>query len=452
MAGAAATAGACDDPARPFPPRTGGGVAVESDPPGGLILVDGTSTDVRTPATLTDVVEGVREIRIVLDTLGLEYFFARTVRVQADRQARVAGPLTLRCADPQCASGAAIFHSPGRARFAVNAGGPLFFYAGQDQGIVWPEETANTYAAAGVPIIGGRVDSEPLALGIYNYARPLEAWAGRPAPRTEETDSGTVVHQTAWIHPAGTAEPALRGIAVDEEIFVPDDLADVIVVRLTFRNISADSVYRLLDPGAPEEGVTIAEAHLGFAMDADIGAFSEADDDLVGYDAGRSLVFAYDSDFSVNGFSGGWSTRPGMVGLMLLDGPGSAASLSAWAAAADWLAGSGSVSGYDFLRGRPIGLPDHPHDAIGFAPDSAAADYRMAVTRGPIDLAPGEQATVTVAVLLAAPRAGTFQTGALLPAGDPSDPGRPSAAVAAGLFALADSVRGAQAPATTSGN
>lgn len=436
-------AAACEDPARPVPPASGGNIWVESDPPGGEILVGGEPTGLVTPDTVTDVEVGAHLVEVVLDTAGLIYRLRSPAFVQADTQAVVRGPLTIACTSLDCASDAAVFHSPGNARFVVNGGGPLFFYESGDQGIVWPGQTQNSYAAAGTPLIAARVEERPVALGAYNYGHTLNMWAGRPTQRSQQTDSGFVVRQTAWIAPSrDPSEPTLRGIAVDEEVFVPEGLPNAIIVRVTFRNISTDSVYRLLDAAVPQSGLTLADSYLGFIIDADVGAFTEGNDDLVSYDAGRRLVYTYDGDFSVAGFGGGWSARPALIGLMLLEAPDAASrvALSAWPFTVDWRAGSGSTGGYGIVTGSPTGLEDHPDPRIGFAPDSLQSNYLMSVAGGPVTLEPGEQASALVAVLIAPPVNGAFSTGAELPAGDPADAERDAAAVAQHLFELADSV------------
>jgi hypothetical protein len=66
-----------------------------------------------------------------------------------------------------------------------------------------------------------------------------------------------------------------------------------------------------------------------------------------------------------------------------------------------------------------------------------AADLRMMVTAGPVTLAPGDSAAVTVAVVLAQPAPGTFTSGTVLDPGNPTDDTRALVATAAPLRARA---------------
>lgn len=435
----------CDDPVRPVPDATGATLFVDSDPRGGRILVDGFDTGQRTPALIGQLGGGARGIRVELDTAGLTYSWSTLVVVDPTLQPTVAGPLTIRCSNASCLRSASEFHAAGNLRFAVNAAGPLFVYEGLDLGIVWPASTSNSYSPLGAATMTALVGSQPVALGLRNVGAIPNYWAGRPLPATLGT-SPYHVRVPAWIVPPTSVQTALRGIEVVHEVVVREDLPDVLLIRVTWRNISADSVYRLLDPATPEGGVTYTDAWLGFILDPDIGAFGESDDDLVSYDAARQLVFAYDANFEVGAFSGGWSGRPGLVGLLFLEGPGSLVRLNAWPRSMDFAAGSSDDDGRALLTATQTTPSNHPDARVGYAPDTADDDYIMSVANGPITLAPGESASARFAVLLAAPAAGTFAAGQLQPAGDPLDPDRPLAATAAPLLQLADSVIGAPAP------
>ena len=79
---------------------------------------------------------------------------------------------------------------------------------------------------------------------------------------------------------------------VVQEVTVDDAFPDVLRVRVTWTNISDDSLYRKIDPQSPAGGVTYSDAWLGFILDADVGAFEESDDDLVSYSAAGALSLA----------------------------------------------------------------------------------------------------------------------------------------------------------------
>lgn len=448
LALAAASAG-CEDPARPLAPPDGSFLSVDSEPRGGAITIDGVATGERTPATFASVRSGLRRVDIALDTLGLTYTYSTFVVVDTASEASVMGRLTIRCATRQCVREAAQFHSAGELRFAVNAAGPLFFYDGVDAGIVWPASTPNSYASIGVSTLAGTVQGQGLALGLGNVGNGINYWAGLPAPRTETGP----IHRagvSAWVIPMITAPLTIRGLEIAQEVVVDAGVPDVLVIDVSYRNISADSAYLAMDPSAPPEGVTYADVYLGFILDPDIGSAQESDDDLVSYSPERGLVFAYDGDFAVTGFTGGWSARPGLVGLMVVDGPGPATRLNAWPDSLDFLAGVNEARGYAFLTAGQLTMPDHPDPRVGYAPDATRADYRISAANGPISLAPGEQQKARFAVLLAAPVAGTFESGVVQPAGDPADTSRAIAVTAGGLFELADAI--AQRPAPAAGD
>lgn len=73
---------------------------------------------------------------------------------------------------------------------------------------------------------------------------------------------------------------------------------------------------------------------------------------------------------------------------------------------------------------------------IGYAP-TAPDDYRILASAGPLRLAPGDSATLTVAVVIAEPQPGTFVSGQAVTPGDPLDPNRQILQVAEGLRQLA---------------
>ena len=441
LAIASAAMVACEDPARPVPAGAGGFLVVDSDPRGASIRLDGVERDEVTPGVFVDLTEGPHSVIVALDTAGFEYGYTELVVLPADGTARVSQPLTIRCIVLLCVREAAQFHSAGSLRFVVNGAGPLFLYEGADVGIVWPSTTPNTYVSIGAATFAALLDNQQVALGLRNIGTSLNYWAGRPLPTVTSTVP-YVVSTPAWIAPSVANQTTIRGIEIVHQAVVRPELPDVVLIDVTWRNVSADTLYRLLDPGVPEGGVTYPGAYLGFILDADVGAFGEAGDDLASYSADRSLVFAYDGDMAVAGFTGGWSARPGLVGLLLLEGPGTATRLNAWPAANDFLSGVSEGSGFALLTAQQLFLPDHPDPRIGYAPSTERADYSISVASGPVTLAPGDSIGARFAVLLAAPVDGTFTTGATLPAGDPADPNRALAATAARLFELADSVIG----------
>jgi len=123
------------------------------------------------------------------------------------------------------------------------------------------------------------------------------------------------------------------------------------------------------------------------------------------------------------------------VGVRVLEAPpGMSPILSAWPRSADWLPGTvGESTGWGWLAGQQDEkYPRHPDDRIGYAP-TGPDDYRILTSAGPLRLAPGESATLTVAVVIAEPEPGTFTPGQTIGPGDPLDPNRQILRVAEGL-------------------
>src|SRR5690606_749769 len=142
--------------------------------------------------------------------------------------------------------------------------------------------------------------------------------------------------QTTWVVPPGSFSvfSTVRGLEIEQEVIARPSLDDVLVVRLTYRNITDQPAYRVVDP-QPEEGVTYTGAYIGFALDVDIG---ESADDMVSYAPDLGLVFMYDAQFRETGFQAGWSDRPALVGVRVLEAPsGMPPLLSALPRSAEWL-------------------------------------------------------------------------------------------------------------------
>jgi hypothetical protein len=230
------------------------------EPQEGRILIDGVDSGELTPSVVDELSEGAHNVTIGLDTAGFTYAFADLAVVSPLLpDVRVEGPLTIRCTNAQCLRNASEFHAPGNIRFAVTAAGPLFVYDGVDVGFVWPTSTSNSYSPIGMATMTGLVDGQAVAIGVRNAGNLPNYWAGRPIP-TVDTNDAYHVTVPAWITPpVPTTDAVPRGLEVVQELIIDDELPDVIQIRVTWTNISADSLYRLLDP---ESGVR-ALARLG---------------------------------------------------------------------------------------------------------------------------------------------------------------------------------------------
>jgi hypothetical protein len=112
----------------------------------------------------------------------------------------------------------------------------------------------------------------------------------------------------------------------------------------------------------------------------------------------------------------------------------------------DWTGGANETLGYGILSGEHSFLPDEDGTKIGYTP-GVPGDYRMSVSAGPVTLAPGESAEITVAIVLAPPVAGEFTSNQTVLPGSPTLADRPIRRIAATLFANAQP---AAKPATSS--
>lgn len=418
---------ACREPDRPAGPVISAGLVVDSDPRGGLILLDGESTQRVTPDSFFDLTAERHTLLIRLDTAGLTYAAGGSVQPGADEVTRVLVPLLLNCSEPPCST---TFHTPEDVGFAVSATGPLMYVQGQGSGAVWPLASGNSYVSGAMPVMAGvgAASGDTIALGPYDYAYT----AGRPVP---ELDAGAFrLRQSAWIIPPGEVRqavaPTIRGVEIEEEVLAGGGAPGSVVVRLTFRNVTDNPAYQTVDVHAAG-GITYEDVWLGMAVDADVGS---SEDDLVTYFPDLDLAVTFDRDFRETGFSTDWRDRPGLVGLRMLEHPGgTSVRLNAWPRSADWQAeglraivanrGQPERTGWGWLSATQTVLPDHPSEKIGYAP-SAANDYRMSVAAGPLRLAPGDSATVSVAVVFAEPEPGSFTSGTAVSAGDPTDAAR----------------------------
>lgn len=408
-------------------------VLLTSTPAGAHILIDNQATGLFTPDTVS-LRRGDRSIELRLDSAGYLYDYSIILQVEAsDSVVTVDLPLGMQCLTPggACFQSARRHYEAAGVRFAASAVGSVFHWGGSGSGIFWPASTQNSYASSGMPVFAAVVGGRAVSLGMYDQSMLV----GRPAPRTTIDAAGLLLEQTAWVLPPRSSliDPAtVRGIAIEQEVIGRTALDGVVVMRLTFRNVSDDPMVHMYAPHIPFEAVTYTDAWIGFALDADVG---NANDDWLSYDVDMNMVFAYDADFQAN-FTGSDAGAPGLVGMRVLEAPeGSTVMLNAWTTGLDWNAGrTGEEFGYGMLSGTDVVSPEHPHERIGYMPPGAS-DVRMSVTAGPLTLAPGESAQVLIAVAIAPPVGGTYTSGVTMPPGDPLEPRRPLGEAAANLRA-----------------
>ena len=289
---------------------------------------------------------------------------------------------------------------------------------------------------------------DTLAFGIYN----VNFMAGRPSPQVTQTADRFTLTQSYWVVPTefvrfSPGQPAIRGIEVQEELIGMSAQQDIAFIKLTFTNITNNPSYQTLDPFLPTAGVTYTWVYIGFALDAEVGS---PDDDAVTYDPAQDMVYMYDMDFLDTAFPTEMTGKPGLIGLRIVEAPSGATvkALNAWPRGSDWVAGEPTTekSGWYHFSGTRVRQELLPSDIagqhIGYAPNTAG-DFRMSVAAGPVTLAPGQSASITVAVILAAPVPGTYQSGVAVPPENPTVSGRKIELIAKDLL---DKARGLVAP------
>lgn len=441
-------AAGCQDDGETLAPGENTRVEILSDPSNADIYVDETNSGKKTPATFFDLI-GEHNIVVSVDRGGISYGYRTTIDVRGDSLHRFNGPLVYRCDrnNPVCKLSSARSRDFGKLRIYSQANGSLFMKSGMGEGLLWPIGTSNSYVSNGMPLIamiGGAADT--LALGIYD----TDYLAGRPEPVFTAGTTGASLRQSTWIVPPTNVilsnAPTVRGIEVEEELTSSPD-SNVILVKLTFRNITNRDSYRAIDPVVPNNGMTFNQVYIGFGLDPDIGSY---DDDMITYEPALDLVYAYDSNFREEIFNAVDAARPGLLGLKIVKPPvgSTAKALNAWpvtigANSGDWHAGTPTErGGFSMISGLRSLNPDYPGQLVGHVP-TTPNDFRMAVGAGPVTLAPGQEASITVAIIIAPPVPGEYTSGLVVAPGNPGDDTRQIRRVAGTLL---EKARAAIAP------
>jgi hypothetical protein len=213
------------------------------------------------------------------------------------------------------------------------------------------------------------------------------------------------------------------GLSVRTTYYRPVARADAMFLRFDITNISNDPEYRRVHAEEPVAGHTITDIYLTPVIDADIGGtgLAEYADDLGTMFPADSVVVAYDRTFNVSTFSTGYVTKPALVGLQLLAGPVGATGKGVIFDQDDTLRYSDRrIEGrtYRYLaagRAGPITGCVDAGSALVCAPEGGGGipvDIRIGWSVGPVaSLAPGQTTSLTVAVLLALPKAGSYVNG-----------------------------------------
>ena len=441
-------AAACQDDGETLAPGENTRVEIISDPANADIYIDDANSGKKTPSTFFDLI-GEHRIIVSMDRDGISYGYRTTIDVRGDSLHRFNGPLVYRCerSNQICKLSSARSRDFGKVRIYTQANGSLFMKSGQGEGLLWPIGTSNSYASTGMPLIAMIArTADTLALGIYD----TDYLAGRPEPVFTSSATGTSLRQSTWIVPPTNVilsnAPTVRGIEVEEQLTSSPD-SNVIFVKLTFRNITNRDSYRAIDPVVPNNGMTFNQVYVGFGLDPDIGAF---DDDMITYEPALDMVYAYDSNFREETFNAVNAALPGLVGLKLVTPPSGATAkaLNAWPSSigtnsGDWHAGTPTErGGYSMISGLRSLPPDQPGQQIGHVP-TMPTDFRIAVGAGPVTLAPGQETSITVAIIIAPPVPGEYTSGLVVPPGNPTDDTRQIRRIAATLI---EKARNAIAP------
>lgn len=247
------------------------------------------------------------------------------------------------------------------------------------------------YCVAGV-WVGARVDrGEGLEIGVSESAYGFEFWSeenpppARSGAREDNLVDGIRVVSRDTFEPDFLPDHVPLGVELEHESFEVQTVGSIdwIDVKCTVRNIS-----REFSP----PGWDLQEMYFGIMMDADLGlsdATSPHSDDLGGFiPSGRSpgaaqppgaargpLAYIYDA-------SGGGDDVDEQLGIVLrsgavhsfriFDGPAEPA---------------GDVGRYQLMRGDSNSVPTIDADPV------RDGDYRVLLTVGPVELAPGEERT-----------------------------------------------------------
>jgi hypothetical protein len=346
-------------------------------------------------------------------------------------------------------------------------------------GATWPADSAeNEYVSQTKLLVAAKVGPELAAASGHvmamGLARPGDYYPRslfHTASASDSTRSGNEVwtdarhfplFQSSSPEPFPVLDQADRpedrfGLSVKATYFVPSDHQDAIFVRYDIQNISNQDEYRFRHPSEPATGHTITDVYLTPVIDPDIGrnpgvggSTSEISDDNVTVLPQDSLLVAYDGNFSAAPFVIGsvdfYAKNPGLVGYQLIAGPPGTtarALLFDTNTKLDYSTDALEDATYNYLAGGRAGLPAgcqaQGEVALVCSPETPG-DVLMGWSIGPIAaLAPGDATSLTLAILVAAPAAGTFQPGTVVAPGNDQLATTPSPVtpIAANLLALA---------------
>lgn len=314
-------------------------------------------------------------------------------------------------------------------------------------GASWPTDSVasaqNEYIAHGKLLIGAVApNAERIAMALYDVGDYSPRRRHHVVPGDSSLWQSEVWTDARHVPLYPDSEPSLVrtdraanlfGLSVRTTYSVPSAYKNAMFVRFDVTNISDSADYRRVHPAEPVGGHTITNVYLAPVIDPDVGGirivggtrYDDSIDDNGTYFPADSLVVAYDQAFAVPAFGGGYSNKPGLVGMRLLEAP-------AGATAKALILDTGTRLEYGFdpsvrsvedstyrviAAGRELArdhCTDYPEAYVCavVGDGEAAHNIRIGFSLGPIaSIAPGQSVSLTVAILFAPPAAGTFTSG-----------------------------------------
>jgi hypothetical protein len=307
-------------------------------------------------------------------------------------------------------------------------------------GLSWPTDDDasdyNEYVAHGRLMIAGTVAPElgvdagkKIATSLYN----IGDYGPRRRLQVVPDDSSrySVVNWTDLRHEPffgfnrarldyGDREFALFGLEVKTTYSSPAAFQDVIFIRFDIRNISAEEDYRRVHPGTPAGGFSVRDVYLTPMIDADIGGglATEFSDDAATVFPDQKLIAGYDREFDIRrtDWVTRWADAPGIVGFQFLNSSfgGDARAVIFSADTLDFTTTALEAEAHTIVSGGRVATLagcTATAELFNCAPE-VGSDVRMGWSVGPIaSIVPGQTYSVTVAVLLASPKPGSFSSG-----------------------------------------
>ena len=441
----------------------------------GIAILDGVDTIQFPGDSFENVARGEHTIEWVTDIDYLPVVREYNINPRgSSRESIVVGPegtcRVITIDEQYCGSNVVTYSGSSRLVCPVNDFGEFCSYYGSPYfaGLVWPAGGGlrNEYVGHAKLLVAARMgpgspagtlgDTMAMAFyasGDYSPRTRLRAIPG-DSSRWQAEAWTDVRHVPVYNFP----EPRLPdddrkadnfGLAVRSTYHIPPALQDAFLVRFDVRNITTDPDYRRVNSEEPVGGHTLTDMYLTPVIDPDIGDVApgaEGGDDNVTVFPADSLLVGYDQAFQVNNFTEGWNVRPALVGVRLISGPAGTtakAVLFDRPKAPDYEGALDERTSYRLLaagrEGARTGCNDTQASVFLCSPETPHNPL-MGWSVGPITLAPGQSTSLVIAIVLAAPKTGSFTSGTNVAPqnSDVASTARPIYEIAEGLRTLAD--------------